>query len=104
MARITRIGTLPARRRGARLSRNARPSPVGLGSPGSWVRTAGGSKVRRGRGPSIRPPVGRSPAPLRPPVEGLVCRAMPDVEAHITGTVWKIECEVGQKIEEGDTV
>ncbi len=29
---------------------------------------------------------------------------MPDVEAHITGTVWKIECEVGQKIDEGDTV
>ena len=29
---------------------------------------------------------------------------MPDVEAHITGTVWKIECEVGQEIAEGDTV
>lgn len=29
---------------------------------------------------------------------------MPDVDAHITGTVWKIECEVGQKIQEGDTV
>ena len=29
---------------------------------------------------------------------------MPDVNAHITGTVWKIECEVGQEIEEGDTV
>jgi acetyl-CoA carboxylase biotin carboxyl carrier protein len=29
---------------------------------------------------------------------------MPDVEAHITGTVWKIECEVGQTIAEGDTV
>ena len=29
---------------------------------------------------------------------------MPDVEAHITGTVWKIECEVGQAITEGDTV
>ena len=29
---------------------------------------------------------------------------MPDVEAHITGTVWKVECEVGQDIEEGDTV
>jgi acetyl-CoA carboxylase biotin carboxyl carrier protein len=29
---------------------------------------------------------------------------LPNVEAHITGTVWKIECEVGQKIEEGDTV
>ena len=29
---------------------------------------------------------------------------MPNVEAHITGTVWKIECEVGQDIAEGDTV
>ena len=29
---------------------------------------------------------------------------MPDVEAHITGTVWKIECQLGQQIEEGDTV
>ena len=29
---------------------------------------------------------------------------MPNVEAHITGTVWKIECSVGQSIEEGDTV
>jgi acetyl-CoA carboxylase biotin carboxyl carrier protein len=27
-----------------------------------------------------------------------------DVEAHITGTVWKIECQVGDTIEEGDTV
>jgi acetyl-CoA carboxylase biotin carboxyl carrier protein len=31
-------------------------------------------------------------------------RDLPDVEAHITGTVWKIECEVGQQIAEGDTV
>ena len=29
---------------------------------------------------------------------------MPDVEAHITGTVWKIECELGQSVEEGDTL
>ena len=29
---------------------------------------------------------------------------MPDVEAHITGTVWKIECQVGQQVEEGDTL
>ncbi len=29
---------------------------------------------------------------------------MPDVEAHITGTVWKVEVEVGDTIEEGDTV
>jgi acetyl-CoA carboxylase biotin carboxyl carrier protein len=27
-----------------------------------------------------------------------------EVEAHITGTVWKIECKVGDTVEEGDTV
>jgi acetyl-CoA carboxylase biotin carboxyl carrier protein len=27
---------------------------------------------------------------------------LPEVEAHITGTVWKIECEVGQQVAEGD--
>ena len=29
---------------------------------------------------------------------------MADVEAHITGTVWKIECQVGQQVDEGDTL
>jgi acetyl-CoA carboxylase biotin carboxyl carrier protein len=29
---------------------------------------------------------------------------LPDVEAHITGTVWKIEVGVGDRIDEGDTV
>ena len=29
---------------------------------------------------------------------------MPEVEAHITGTVWKIEVAVGDKVGEGDTV
>jgi acetyl-CoA carboxylase biotin carboxyl carrier protein len=29
---------------------------------------------------------------------------MPDVTAHITGTVWKIECKVGQNIAAGDTL
>ena len=29
---------------------------------------------------------------------------MPVVEAHITGTVWKIEVEVGDQVDEGDTV
>ena len=33
-----------------------------------------------------------------------ISRPMPDVEAHITGTVWKIECQVGQEVEEGDTL
>jgi acetyl-CoA carboxylase biotin carboxyl carrier protein len=27
-----------------------------------------------------------------------------DVEAHITGTVWKIEVEIGDSVDEGDTV
>ena len=29
---------------------------------------------------------------------------MPDVEAHITGTVWKIEVQIGETVQEGDTV
>jgi acetyl-CoA carboxylase biotin carboxyl carrier protein len=29
---------------------------------------------------------------------------LPEVEAHITGTVWKIEVEVGDNVSEGDTV
>jgi acetyl-CoA carboxylase biotin carboxyl carrier protein len=29
---------------------------------------------------------------------------LPNVEAHITGTVWKVECEVGQEVAEGDTL
>lgn len=29
---------------------------------------------------------------------------MTDIEAHITGTVWKIEVEVGDTVEEGDAV
>ena len=29
---------------------------------------------------------------------------MAEIEAHITGTVWKIEVEVGDEIAEGDTV
>jgi acetyl-CoA carboxylase biotin carboxyl carrier protein len=27
-----------------------------------------------------------------------------EIAAHITGTVWKVECEVGDEVEEGDTV
>ena len=29
---------------------------------------------------------------------------MPNVEAHITGIIWTIDCEVGQKVREGDIV
>ena len=30
--------------------------------------------------------------------------AWPNVEAHITGTVWKIEVAIGDSVDEGDTV
>jgi acetyl-CoA carboxylase biotin carboxyl carrier protein len=30
--------------------------------------------------------------------------AVTDVEAHITGTVWKVEVQIGDSVEEGDTV
>jgi len=29
---------------------------------------------------------------------------VPDIDAHITGTVWKIEVAVGDTVQEGDTV
>ena len=29
---------------------------------------------------------------------------MTDIDAHITGTVWKIEVKVGDDVSEGDTV
>ena len=29
---------------------------------------------------------------------------MPEVEAHITGTVWKIEVEIGDSVAEGEAV
>jgi acetyl-CoA carboxylase biotin carboxyl carrier protein len=29
---------------------------------------------------------------------------MADIEAHITGNVWKVEVSVGDQVEDGDTV
>jgi acetyl-CoA carboxylase biotin carboxyl carrier protein len=40
-------------------------------------------------------------APIAKPTRGI---DLPDVEAHITGTVWKIECQLGQEVDEGDTL
>jgi acetyl-CoA carboxylase biotin carboxyl carrier protein len=42
---------------------------------------------------------GRSTAPHHDQEDPL-----PDVEAHITGTVWKVECKVGDEVAEGDTL
>jgi acetyl-CoA carboxylase biotin carboxyl carrier protein len=44
------------------------------------------------------PPLSSGPSPRAQEAE------LPDVEAHITGTVWKIEVEVGDNVNEGDTV
>ena len=38
-----------------------------------------------------------------PPLD-IVPGPMPEVAAHITGTVWKVEVEIGDQVEEGDTV
>jgi acetyl-CoA carboxylase biotin carboxyl carrier protein len=45
-----------------------------------------------------------SPFNMVPASEDRQEGAVAEVEAHITGTVWKIECAVGDEIEEGDTV
>jgi len=29
---------------------------------------------------------------------------VPDVEAHITGTVWRVEVAIGDSVDEGDTI
>jgi acetyl-CoA carboxylase biotin carboxyl carrier protein len=39
-----------------------------------------------------------------PPPRGKQEVRVSDVEAHITGTVWKIEVKVGDAVAEGDTV
>jgi len=40
---------------------------------------------------------------MRPLVDAIHPR-MADIEAHITGTVWKIEVAVGDDVSEGDSV
>jgi acetyl-CoA carboxylase biotin carboxyl carrier protein len=34
----------------------------------------------------------------------ILARHVPDIEAHITGTVWKIEVKVGDRVDDGDPV
>ena len=72
----------PGKRLGERVERRA--DPVGLVAGGDDHGARGG-RVFRGHG-------GYCPAPV------------PDVEAHITGTVWKIEVKVGDDVSDGDTV
>jgi acetyl-CoA carboxylase biotin carboxyl carrier protein len=53
--------------------------------------------------------VGSGRVPARPAVDIVRRntsrrRRVAEIEAHITGTVWKIEVSVGDQVEEGDTV
>jgi acetyl-CoA carboxylase biotin carboxyl carrier protein len=57
--------------------------------------------VRAGRSP-YRRRVRNAQGRARPAVD--IVREMANVEAHITGTVWKIEVAVGDHVDEGDTV
>ena len=52
---------------------------------------------------ALRPPPRAAIVP-RPREADQEDERVPDVEAHITGTVWKIECQLGQQIQEGDTL
>ena len=52
---------------------------------------------------ALRPPSRTAIVP-RPREADQEDERVPDVEAHITGTVWKIECQLGQQIQEGDTL
>ena len=52
--------------------------------------------------PTILPRIRHPPAAVE--TRALKGDKLPDVEAHITGTVWKIEVAVGDHIDEGDTV
>jgi acetyl-CoA carboxylase biotin carboxyl carrier protein len=54
----------------------------------------------RGRRPAITGNI----LPSNPELQVRRIGQLPVVEAHITGTVWKIEVEVGDTVEEGDTV
>src|SRR5918994_1563248 len=63
-------------------------------------------RARRGSPPVADAPPrrNRGDVAVRAPQAGIVPPAVADVEAHITGTVWKIEVAVGDQVDDGDTV
>src|SRR6266540_753876 len=98
-------GSIPAsalspRRRGCPLDPGpiAYPAETGSGPPrGQWLSVR--AFVAGGDGGLVGAPSRSAHGHIQ---HGT--RRTAEVEAHITGTVWKIECEVGDEIEEGDTV
>jgi acetyl-CoA carboxylase biotin carboxyl carrier protein len=117
---LREVGQAPRRLiRGKHPGRSSQEETVGSENPRPGVLMSTLGKVRRKRATSHRPAVGnlsdRRSMPGGRPDGWLWWRrlrlpraaqedAVADVEAHITGTVWKIECQVGDEIEEGDTV
>ena len=84
-----RVGRGVVRDDDARVGKGLLERPESVGEP---VRLVPGGDDYRGHG-------GYRAGPSYQEVVSL-----PDVEAHITGTVWKVECKVGQSVEEGDTL
>ena len=76
---------------------SARGVPPGV-RPGDLHRPRAGPRPRL---PALHVPL---PAQLLSASHQTGGVQLPEVEAHITGTVWKIEVEVGDSVEEGDTV
>ena len=64
------------------------------------------NRQRMARPPTHRPAAWFfAPGPYRgTPADGVLSFPMPDIEAHITGNVWKIEVAVGDEVSDGDTV
>jgi acetyl-CoA carboxylase biotin carboxyl carrier protein len=113
---------------GERAVRSSQEETVGSENPLPGLLMSTEGKVRSRRLPSHRRAVGSASdrqSNLRDPKTRRPCKDPPsrkaaivrasgrpsstggrvaEVEAHITGTVWKVECEVGDEVEEGDTV
>ena len=78
-------------------------SPTQSAAPG--IAAASASSVSPTRSASLRAAAMTSALALElPGTRRIFCPAMPDIEAHITGTVWKIEVKVGDDVSDGDTV
>ena len=54
--------------------------------------------------PTFGRPITASRGACSASTAGIVPRELADIEAHITGTVWKIEVAVGDDVDDGDTV
>ena len=90
------------------------PGVVARGVVGDPEVDPGGGRAQRpqrGADPIALVPRSHDRDPLRDPGgfrfrrhRRLFCRPVPDIPAHITGTVWKIEVAVGDQVDLDDTV